>query len=411
MEKTLGIDIRRSRSGIAATVCSLDGAGGTNYRAHKDLNELDAIIAAERPTAAAVASPLISPLAGSSRARHSELSLRKLEHPSCMNRRFAPIPLPMVKTLARQGARLAESLNRTFPSLAVLETHPTSALEFLGLPNREEGMEEVTILLQAGIAGNRARSRRESRRGRKLGALLGAVTSMLHARGETIVFGETGRAGETIHLPRPRRVKLTVLDVDGTLTNIQSPWRHVHKTFGLWEGKGDRILQRFLSGEISYDRFCALDVKLWNGIGVRLGQVFDILDSIEIRPEALILLKRLEDAGLAISMISTGFKRVAERIIRAAGLDGRVEVIANDLRVSRGRIGAKVNVSNDSGSSRSKGAHLRRLLTRTGISPIETFAVGDGPSDRELFERSAQSHLVRKSDDLLRAAELATRAP
>ena len=411
MEKSIGIDIRRFRQGVTAVVCSLDGGGGTTYRELKEPKDLDTLLAAEKPSAAAVVSPLMPPAEWLPHARNSELSLRKLEHPSCLNRRFGPLPLPMVAALARRGAELAESLSRNFPSLTVMETHPASALEFLGLPDPGEGTDEATILIRAGIAENLARNRREIKAGNELGALLGAVTSMLHIRGETLVFGEIGRAGEAIHLPRPRRVRLAVLDVDGTLTNIPSPWRHVHKTFGLWEGRGETILQQFLSGKISYDRFCELDADLWNGIGIRLDQVHEILDSIEIRPEALILLRRLEGADITTAMISTGFKRVAERIISAAGLDGRVEVIANDLRVSSGRIRARVNVSNDSGSSRSKGAHLRRLLIRTGISPIEAFAIGDSPSDRELFERSAQSLLVQKPEDLLKAAALATQAP
>jgi len=399
--RVIGIDIRQARAGCAATACVLDRSAAPLYHTLRSCGELIALIERERPQAAAVGSPLS--IVDGGRARESESILRHLEHSSCLNPRFAPLPLPMMRPLARRGADLARRLLTAAPGTALIETHAGSAREFLGLSPAGSQAGEAAIVRGAGFsltATKKERTRAE------LDALLSAVTARLHLEGRTLAFGEDDGEG-AIHLPRPKAVKLVALDVDGTLTEVRSPWRHVHEQLGLWRGRGELILQRWLSGEISYDTFCRLDTDLWNDAAAGPSRISAILDSIPVRPDALKLLRLLAENDIAVVMISSGFRRVAERIARNAGVADRVEIVANELRQKGNRIFPIVKVSGDAGSSRSKGAIIRRAFKRLKISPIGALAIGDGPSDKELFERCAQSLLVSSERDLGDAARIA----
>ena len=199
--------------------------------------------------------------------------------------------------------------------------------------------------------------------------------------------------------------KLVILDVDGTLTGVSSPWRHVHEYLGVWDSAGEAIARRWLSGEIDYDTFCELDLELWRQNQADYATVSRVLDAIPILPQAIDVLRTLQGQGVAIALISTGFERIASRISRDAGLDDTIRIIANRLYPGAdGFARAEIVVSNDAGSGRSKGDHARMLCRELGISTAQCFGVGDGPSDRHLFEACGQHLLVKHGDDLFKIA-------
>ena len=51
-------------------------------------------------------------------------------------------------------------------------------------------------------------------------------------------------------------ISSVIFDLDGTLTNIPSPWRYVHERLGLWQDTACGYLDEWLSGKISYEEFC-----------------------------------------------------------------------------------------------------------------------------------------------------------
>ena len=287
---------------------------------------------------------------------------------------------------------------------SLLETHPESAWEFMGLPNGKQRWlvtrNDRGILGEFGVTSESISAATSPAH---LDALLAALVARLHFEGSSVSFGDKGEG--LIILPRPGSVDLVALDVDGTLTEVPSPWRHVHERLRLWDTEGDAIRQSWLAGKISYDRFCVLDVGLWNRAGVSVDQVTEILDAIPIRQQAGKMLNSLVKTGIKIVMISSGFRRVAERIVKDAGMDGKIEIVANQLlNGPGGKIGVRVNVSGDATSNRSKGEIVRRTLLNHGVSPVRALAVGDGPSDKQMFERCALTELVSTPDDLLRVS-------
>ena len=60
-------------------------------------------------------------------------------------------------------------------------------------------------------------------------------------------------------MPRPYLALL--LDLDGTLTRVESLWKHFHESFSVWERDAEMDQERFSSGEIDYATFCRLDAQ------------------------------------------------------------------------------------------------------------------------------------------------------
>lgn len=397
----LGLELRARSSGSEGWLCLLSETGETDFFFCRNHAEIATVIQDSHPTVMAVGSPLTVDVDASGRlkTRQAEKALKLLEHPACLNPRFGPQPPYRYRATALESTSLVAKIKQIAPDLSIIETHAAGIAEFLGLPawltgKKKTNRRELTSSFFQLFADRAIMENHLARR-----AALNAYAAREFSRNRTIAFGNE-QEGQ-IHLPKPQTPRLVILDVDGTLTKVPSPWRHIHQQFGVWKVIGESILSRWLKGEISYDTFCQLDVELWRKKKAKLSEVESILDSIEIRPGVVELLQTLRAKHLKLALLSSGFLRIARRICRSAGMEEDVIVIANRLYENkRGQISVEVNVSGDGNSKRSKGAHVRRLCSQLGISPVNCVGIGDGPSDRHLFERCGQSIMVDESENL-----------
>ncbi|MDH5438084.1 MAG: phosphoserine phosphatase, partial [Candidatus Bathyarchaeota archaeon] len=74
-----------------------------------------------------------------------------------------------------------------------------------------------------------------------------------------------------------KKLKLVVLDVDGTLIRTYSSWQHLHENLGTWE-KGRRYAEQFHQGNITYEEWARLDAFLWKDLPLQ--QVQQIINNI-----------------------------------------------------------------------------------------------------------------------------------
>jgi len=194
--------------------------------------------------------------------------------------------------------------------------------------------------------------------------------------------------------------RIAILDVDGTLTRVASPWQYLHERLGLWDTEGRPILDRYLAGESSYDDFCAADAALWNREGLTLEAAGALLDQIPLRPAATGLLRELAEREVAILLLSTGFVRVARRILEAAG-SPPARILANDMiAIAGGRLAPRLDVSADRDDPRSKPALAGAATRELGLRPAEVLLVGDRKADLDLLGPRASGVLVRDDRDL-----------
>lgn len=182
-------------------------------------------------------------------------------------------------------------------------------------------------------------------------------------------------------------LKLLLLDMDGTLTTVTSPWQYVHEKLGIWERHGKPLLEAFMARELGFVEFCDRDTQLWNDREVELEEVQGILDTIPVPNETVEFLKSARDAGVQLAIISTGFTRTADRIRAMAGLsENELFVAANELRQeSDGSIKAVLRVG-DGFEIPGKAFWASHVLHLYGATKEVTGAVGDTSSDRPLFQ-------------------------
>lgn len=173
------------------------------------------------------------------------------------------------------------------------------------------------------------------------------------------------------------RLRLAVLDVDGTLKQAESPYQFLHRRLGCAPlAVENRTLA--LSKQISYGEWLRRDVALWTGQPV--AKVRCLLNENPFVPGAPELLRALKFSGVTVALVSAGFTLNTDPIVAEYGVD---YVLANELVEADGVLtGAAVNHVPEG----AKGAFARDLARRLGVAADEMLAVGDTAVDLELFE-------------------------
>ncbi len=192
------------------------------------------------------------------------------------------------------------------------------------------------------------------------------------------------------------RLRLAVLDVDGTLKQAESPYQYIHERLGLSHlAAANRELA--LAGRISYGEWLRRDVALWAGQPV--ARIQQLLAENPYLPGAPELLRALKRAGVIVALVSAGFTLNTDPIMEEFGLD---YALANELLSVDGVLdGRAINRVAEGG----KAEFACQLMARLGIPPEQTLAAGDTRGDLELFECAGVRWAVNP-----RSAELRARA-
>ena len=186
------------------------------------------------------------------------------------------------------------------------------------------------------------------------------------------------------------KYKLAVFDIDGTLTRHISSWQYIHEKFGIWDDQAVEYQNMYISGEITYRKFCELDAELWKGMPEsRISGLFSRDLYTKNAVESLIKMKQ---SGFTVALISTGLQYMAELIQQDTGAD---IVICNRLISRQGIMSGAVdvNIGHDE-----KGIKLRDITHSLGIKKHEIVSVGDGRGDIPLAENSGYS-IAFNADD------------
>lgn len=175
----------------------------------------------------------------------------------------------------------------------------------------------------------------------------------------------------------PRPYLAVLFDLDGTLTTVDSVWKHIHEALGIWGRDAEADQRRFLDGSIDYETFCRLDAGRWKGQRVR--KLRQITDRVELRPGVRELRRHLRNLGLRIGVISTGLTLLAERIHYDLGLDF---TIANRLVTRGGCVTGEVKVNVEHGR---KDEAVSLFCHQFGVPPGQVISVGDSEGDISMF--------------------------
>jgi phosphoserine phosphatase len=204
--------------------------------------------------------------------------------------------------------------------------------------------------------------------------------------------------------PGPRRFKLALFDLDGTLTREKSAWEYIHRRLGVWEGNAERYQEAFLRGEIDYRRFCELDAAVWKGM--EGSAVQRILREIPLCEGIEALVAYLKSKRVKLGIISSGLSLLSDWIREKYGFD---YAVANELGMTNGVLDGtiRIHVHYDQ-----KAEWVREARRRFRATKEEILAIGDSSGDLTLFQTSGFSIAFNsRSARLDAAAQVSIRSP
>lgn len=189
-----------------------------------------------------------------------------------------------------------------------------------------------------------------------------------------------------------------MLDMDGTLVDVESSWAAVHHHFHDHNADG---LREFLAGRIDDHEFIRTDIRIWwrHAPDLTIEDLEAILDKVPLMPGARTLLDGLHDRMVRTAILSGGIDLLAHRVARELGID---LVLANGFRVnSDGRLTGEGIVRVPINE---KEKVLEGLQHQLGIPPADTASIGNSEIDVGMFRRSRVGVAFRPEDDRVRAA-------
>jgi phosphoserine phosphatase len=313
----------------------------------------------------------------------------------------------MLTLLGIRAIKLKERLinEAGLDSNDIFEVHPLTTSEYLALEHHKtsfdnftRGFYELSGLDASGLKNVHL-----------LDALLCAYTGYLDLKGQCIKVGDENEGA--ILVPVPKDIKCIFFDMDGTLTDIKSPWQMVFETLGIWEREGAGLLAGWLRGEYDYCEFCKKDTDAWSAKGLTEEMFLKILGNINIYKEAWEVLQYLSGKGIKCIIISTGFYKTAEEIAKRCNMGFEkglnnfsadvLSVFANDIVFKDNQINALTDVNADNGKQGSKGNILKSCLKKLKTGNIRCLSAGDSrQSDKELFDLTADFVFIEKASDL-----------
>ena len=175
-----------------------------------------------------------------------------------------------------------------------------------------------------------------------------------------------------------RRFKLVTFDLDGTLTQERSIWEYIHKRLGKWYGFAEEYQKQFLTGEISYERFCELDAEVWKGM--RVEELLEIVKTVPFHSGVDELINYLKHKGLKLTMVSSGLSILSNWVNERYGFDWSV---SNDLLHENGILTGKVKIQV---YYNKKAEWVKRILKHFEVKPEEVIAIGDSIGDIDMFQ-------------------------
>jgi len=194
-------------------------------------------------------------------------------------------------------------------------------------------------------------------------------------------------------------ISSVIFDLDGTLTNVPSPWQYVHERLGVWENTACYHLDHWLTGKISYEEFCRRDTSLWNGRS--LDEIYSYLDEIEWNRHVPSVVEKLVATGIPSVIISSGFKYVASKIQQQCRWNPLL-IYANEL-VDGPMV--RINVSGDFQSPISKKALAEQALASVGSTMTGSLVVSDSKRDLQQLSDCGYKLQVVEESDLLRVTD------
>ena len=184
-----------------------------------------------------------------------------------------------------------------------------------------------------------------------------------------------------------KEILLAAFDMDGTVLQQESSWAAIHRHFKT-EHVGEAALRLYSEGRIGYREFMRRDIASWPK-GTTKREIDEILSGYKVREDAAETMERLRARGIETALVTSGIDMLAEKVAGELKMD---RWVANGLRFDRGGrlLGDGVGRVDPTRKDR---AYLR-MLSKRGIPPSKTVAVGDTVYDLAFLKSAAMGFML-----------------
>ncbi len=163
-----------------------------------------------------------------------------------------------------------------------------------------------------------------------------------------------------------------IFDLDGTLTDVQSIWQHMHEAFGTSD-IGKVNAEKFRRGEIDYKDWARLDAMCWKGRP--FDDLLHLCNGISYTKGSVETVEMLRAHGIRTAVVSAGLSFLAEKAKDDLRLDMAVsnELVVKD-RCLTGEVRVRVGIDN-------KEEAMNEVAWMLGSGLSEAAGVGDNDFD------------------------------
>lgn len=184
-------------------------------------------------------------------------------------------------------------------------------------------------------------------------------------------------------------IKAVVLDMDGTVLPMNS-WQELHRTCGLLEVEDQVMLRWYFEGAISYRQWTDLIASIYKARGLATRDaVRAAFDRCTVDPSAEELVADVQRLGLRLILLSGGVDELVSRVADHLHIEER----AANHRIEYAADGRFERLEIQADDRQFKVERLLAFCRRHALSPNECICVGDGCSDRLIFELTGRGVL------------------
>lgn len=186
------------------------------------------------------------------------------------------------------------------------------------------------------------------------------------------------------------RIRVAVLDMDGTLLEEKSSWAKIHHHFGTTE-IGLEGFEQYERGLIDYGQFIEHDVAAWPK-GTHISEIERILSDYTLKMDARETVERLKK-NMHVVMISAGLDVLARRVAADLGID---RWMANSLNTDAG--GRLIGGGSGHVDPSRKELVFDEILASLSLRRTEAIAVGDSAYDLSILRAARVGFLMLEGE-------------
>ncbi len=191
------------------------------------------------------------------------------------------------------------------------------------------------------------------------------------------------------------KYKAIIFDIDGTLTRLDNPWKHIHDCCNTWNSSAFFYKEAFSERHITYSEFCKLEARCFKGLPSN--KVYEMFRQIETPKNLHENLKDLKEFGFKLIAISSGLQFIPEILDLSKFFDF---MVYNELPSVNGFLSGDIKVNVDY----KKLINLDFYIEKCNLRYDEIIFVGDGENDIFIAEKVGYSVAFNSNSENLKKA-------